>query len=454
MPKQNLTTIVLMVNVIGLLLFLSPKNAHAVPSFERQTGMKCTNCHTVFPELKPFGRIFKLGGYVFSKSSKPYEFPPPLSGLAQVSFTHTNKSQPHGFVEDNWANLTNSTRNDFVNLPQELSVFFGGRIINKVGAFVQGTYDGVSDKFLLDMTDIRYANNATVMGKNLIYGITINNSPTVQDVWNSTPVWGFPSAKSDVAPSPAAGTVIDGALDQQVGGIGLYAFWNNLIYGEVTAYRTARNGITKPLGAGTKTEMVVDDVAPYWRLALQQQWNEHSLSVGTYGIVADILPEGMSDGSTDKFTDIAFDAQYQYIGKKNIFSAHTTWIHEDQDRDASFAIGNASNRSDSLDTFMIHFHYDYRGSFGILGGSLGYFSTTGDKDTLLYSPEQVNGSRTGRPDSDGFILEADYLPWEKIRLSLQYIIYDKFNGAHSNYDGSGRNASDNNTLYVLLWLMF
>jgi len=77
-----------------------------------------------------------------------------------------------------------------------------------------------------------------------------------------------------------------------------------------------------------------------------------------------------------------------------------------------------------------------------------------DKDTLLYSPAQVNGSRTGSPDSDGFILEADYLPWEKMRLSLQYIIYDKFNGAHSNYDGFGRNASKNNSLYVLLWLMF
>jgi hypothetical protein len=292
------------------------------------------------------------------------------------------------------------------------------------------------------------------MGKNLIYGITINNSPTVQDVWNSTPVWGFPSAKSDVAPSPAAGTVIDGALDQQVGGIGLYAFWNNLIYGEVTAYRTARNGITKPLGAGTKTEMVVDDVAPYWRLALQQQWNEHSLSVGTYGIVADILPEGMSDGSTDKFTDIAFDAQYQYIGKKNIFSAQSTWIHEKQDIDASFAKGNSSNRSDSLTTFKINFNYYYKSHFGDIGGTLGYFSTNGGKNILLYPPEKVNGSRTGSPDSNGFILEADYLPWKNSKFSLQYTIYNKFNGAHSNYDGFGRDASDNNTLYLLVWVMF
>jgi hypothetical protein len=33
-------------------------------------------------------------------------------------------------------------------------------------------------------------------------------------------------------------------------------------------------------------------------------------------------------------------------------------------------------------------------------------------------------------------------------------MYQKFNGAETNYDGYGRNASDNNTLYLLIWLMF
>ncbi len=41
-----------------------------------------------------------------------------------------------------------------------------------------------------------------------------------------------------------------------------------------------------------------------------------------------------------------------------------------------------------------------------------------------------------------------------IKSSLQYTIYNKFNGAHSDYDGFGRNASDNNTLYFLIWLAF
>jgi hypothetical protein len=72
---------------------------------------------------------------------------------------------------------------------------------------------------------------------------------------------------------------------------------------------------------------------------------------------------------------------------------------------------------------------------------------------LLYSPGPITGSATGSPDSRGFILEADHLPWDKLKMTLQYILYDKFNGARSNYDGFGRNASDNNTFYLLFWLM-
>ena len=41
------------------------------------------------------------------------------------------------------------------------------------------------------------------------------------------------------------------------------------------------------------------------------------------------------------------------------------------------------------------------------------------------------------PNSGGFILGADYMPWDKWKFSLQYRIYNKFNGARTNYDGFG-----------------
>ena len=195
---------------------------------------------------------------------------------------------------------------------------------------------------------------------------------------------------------------------------------------------------------------------------------------------ADIFPSGNRSGPADRFTDIAFDAQYQFMGTieaepmqehmqmggehkakagKHTITAHATWIHENQDWKASFPLGNTSRQSSFLNTFKINANYYYKSHFGMLGGTVAYFSTTGPRDTLLYAPDPVDGSRTGSPNSSGFILELNYLRYEitkflTLKSSLQYTIYTKFNGAHSNYDGSGRNASDNNMLYALVWLMF
>jgi hypothetical protein len=117
-------------------------------------------------------------------------------------------------------------------------------------------------------------------------------------------------------------------------------------------------------------------------------------------------------------------------------------------------MGSTANSSDYLDSFRINFNYYYRANLGTVGGTIRYFTTTGSNDPMLYSPSEVSGSNAGNPDSRGFLFELDYLPVDNIRLSVQYIIYDKFNGGRSNYDGFGRDASDNNTLYFLVWLVY
>jgi len=65
-------------------------------------------------------------------------------------------------------------------------------------------------------------------------------------------------------------------------------------------------------------------------------------------------------------------------------------------------------------------------------------------------------------DTVGTVFQADYTPFGKedswgrpfanARVGLQYTVYTKYDGATTNYDGTGRNASDNNTLYLFLWL--
>ena len=53
-----------------------------------------------------------------------------------------------------------------------------------------------------------------------LYGVSVNNNPSVQDVWNTTPAWGIPYIASTIAPQFAPpGTTIEGALGGRVVGI-------------------------------------------------------------------------------------------------------------------------------------------------------------------------------------------------------------------------------------------
>jgi len=50
----------------GAALTLVSTPAQAVPSFARQTGLACEACHTIPPELTPFGRRFRLNAYTLT----------------------------------------------------------------------------------------------------------------------------------------------------------------------------------------------------------------------------------------------------------------------------------------------------------------------------------------------------------------------------------------------------
>ncbi|MGA2192148.1 MAG: hypothetical protein ABSG42_02070 [Nitrospirota bacterium] len=425
--------------------------SYAVPSLARQTGLTCDDCHTIYPELTPLGRSVKLHGYVQTREDKPAFFVP-VCLVATASYTAADVSSSGTKLTNGVAPFDSSNNNgtDRTGLPQAVSAFYGGKIYDNLGAILQVTYDGTSNSIFLDNTDVRYAYKFNLFGKELICGATVNNNPTVQDVWNSTPAWGFPYNASSVALTPAASPLIT-VIGQQVGGIGGYFYWNDLVYLEGSVYRTTKNGITMPLGAGnTPPGIVVDGALPYWRLVLQHNWGNHSLAVGTYGISADVFPAGLSHGPTDNFLDAAADLQYQYIGTSNIVSVESTFIHERQKWEASFAQGLTANPIDRLNTFRANVSYVYRthSRWGDIGGTTAYFYTSGDRDTGIFAPAQFTGSSNGKPDNNGVILEADYLPWEKTKFAAQYTIYNKFNGGSTNYDGSGTNAAHNNTFYL------
>jgi len=104
-----------------------------------------------------------------------------------------------------------------------------------------------------------------------------------------------------------------------------------------------------------------------------------------------------------------------------------------------------------LNTVRINATYEPNARYG---GTIGYFSTDGSRDSLLYTPAAVTGSGSGRPRTTGVIEEMDFNPWANTRLALQAVQFTQFNGAAHGYDGSGRNAWNNNTVYLLAWIAF
>jgi hypothetical protein len=441
----------------------------AVPSFARQTGMACAACHTVFPELTPFGREFKLNGYVLDNIKQVTGIDtsahqtlainsiPPISLMAQISYTHTSAAMPDSVLNGALA------KDGDLLFPQQVSFFYAGKIADGLGAFIQLTYDGVGDSFGFDNTDIRYAHHWSFGGSNdnshtMIVGVTLNNNPTVQDVWNTTPAWGVPYSNSSIAPGAITSTKIDsgaGGFGQSVGGLGVYLWLDDHFYAEITDYTSAIRGGAHPLDSTQSN--VVSGSAPYWRVAYEQRWERNSLSVGAFGLRANLHPglqAGLNTaltGVTDKFRDTAADVQYQFIGEDHLFTALATYISEHQTLDASVLDGFAANTDNNLKTLKLTGEYYYQRR---IGGVIGYFSTTGSSDTLLYAPAPVAGSANDKPDTKGYVLEVNYLPWLNTKLQAQYVGYKKFNGQSTNYDGSGRNASDNNTMYLLVWLNF
>ena len=442
--------------LLALALALGISPANAVPSYARQTGQNCVACHVSFPELTPYGRWFKLSGYTIGERQTL-----PLAMMAQLGRTQIKDN------DDGTATATAVTARDRMGALNGISVFLAGKATDNIGGFVQWTYsqnystDGTSVGHSgIDNTDLRWVGRMNGSGPDdvkLLYGLTVHNNPTAQDAWNSTPAFGFPFTGSPTAIGPTAGTQIEGALGQQVAGLGVYGFYDKTWYGELTAYRTA-DGAFSILRAGQDKDSPggvarLKGYNPYARFAYNKEWGAHSLMLGAFGMRVDRYVDNTdTDSGIDRYTDHGVDAQYQYIGNPHTFTAQARYIRERQDYRTSFAQGATSNPQDTLKSLHLKATYYFEHKYGV---TLGHFALTGSGDATLYPTGAVAGSANGSPDSRGYVLELDYLPLQNVRLMMQYTGYSKFNGGSSGYDGvTARSARDNNTLFLNLWVAY
>ena len=453
----------------ALVFALLPGSAQAVPAFNRQTGQNCVACHAggQFPELTPYGRLFKLTGYTIGERSIP------ISAMGVVSLSkvaNTSKSDDPGadFQKNN--SLIFATA----------SLFLAGKVTDNIGAFAQITYDPYATQTPdgsfhghsnADNIDIRYADRFITDKRDLIFGFSANNNPSITDPWNTAAAW----MQYVPVPSPTSSRFIDGnapypgyGAGGNLAGLSGYMFWNQTIYAELAGYGTSR-GVSSFMSAGVadadKTKL--RGVNPYWRLAYNREWGAHSLMVGTSGMVSRVYddPLDTSDpATTHRFRDLGLDAQYQYLLDPHAVTAQLAYMNN-QVRYSETGIGAAppgTNLSDTNRVLRGKLTYVYEARYG---GGLGLFNLSGTNNPVYvtYNPGgegstpsagQPAGNRTGSPSTRGMTLEAFWTPIQYLRVGAQFTGYNRFNGASKNYDGYGRNASDNNSLFLYTWLAY
>ncbi len=461
-----------------------PQPGSAIPLFNRQTGQNCIACHAggQFPELTPYGRAFKMTGYTIGERTLP------ISVMGVVSYSkvaNTSKSDDPG---------ADFQRNGSVILPTA-SLFLGGKIADNFGAFAQVTYDNYATQSAdgsfhghtnADNIDIRYADRFIDDKTDLIFGLSANNNPSISDPWNTVAAW----MQYVPVPSPTSSQFIDGnapypgfGAGGNLFGLTAYAYWNRMVYAELGGYRTA-TGLFRFMSAGLADADVtkLEGINPYWRLAVNHEWGAHSLMIGTSGMLAKVYddPLNTSDPSTThRFTDLGLDAQYQYLLDPHSVTAQFVYTRSHQ-RYPDFLAGQpvafvdplgkplaATNAADTTHVMRAKLTYVYQARYG---GSMGFFNLTGSTNTANqtsgYDPVtltitsdpaasapsmRVSGNLSGNPATRGWTYEAFWTPIQYLRIGAQYTAYTRYNGASSNYDGFGRNASDNNSLFLYLW---
>jgi hypothetical protein len=185
---------------------------------------------------------------------------------------------------------------------------------------------------------------------------------------------------------------------------------------------------------------------------VRRDWGYNSASIGLSGMYSRFTPslvagQTLDPGFVNRYLDISYDWQYQYIGQHNIFSFLGRYTHENAEYDPGLVPTFYSNSTNHLDEWNVTGTYYYNRHYGAL---VNFVRTTGTADVAL------NGGN-GSPGYQYEVLELDYLPWFNIRFIMQYNIYNVVKNNQNPFillNATNPRASNNNTFVFGLWMDF
>ena len=128
---MNIKKVALTLASVAAITTFAPE-ASAIPAFARQVGMACSACHYQhFPVLNAFGRAFKQGGYTMIGTQEKIEgegvsLPATLNAavVGYIAYTKTNGTPSS---TENYGALTSNDNGGSLQIPQQVSLFVGGR---------------------------------------------------------------------------------------------------------------------------------------------------------------------------------------------------------------------------------------------------------------------------------------------------------------------------------------
>ena len=423
---------------IGLIFFswgFFVQSSYAVPAFARQTDQSCIACHAggQYPELTPYGRLFKLTGYTIGERTTPVSVMGVI-GASKMANTDSINTSLSANTGQGLANPTNSKLSF-----ETASLFFAGKISDNVGGFAQVTYDNYASPDAsgantvghsgADNIDIRYADQIVTPTSNLIYGLSLNNNPSVTDPWNTSWAWmsyvPSTSGKGSNAYIDATTPYPNHGMPGLISGLNAYAFIDKTFYGEIGFYRTANKALSF-MNSGHDAAPI-NGSNPYWRLTYNKEWGPQNLMLGLSGMNGHPYDSnaGVGWGDSASYYSVksnGADFQYQYLLDPHTITVQSVYQHQltspsAQDGGAPFG----------TNIFRLKGSYVYMAKYG---GSLSYFNRTGDFNMA----------------TSGNTYELFYTPVQNIRIGVQYINYTKL--------ASIDNPHDANTVRVYGWFAY
>jgi hypothetical protein len=395
-------------------LFIVPDESGAVPSFARQKNKDCTACHTIWPRLLAAGREFKELGYTEVAADYPR-----IKGdtLDLLDFSST----PISMSIITLPYIKGNGQSSEAHIPEEVALFFAGRITPNIGGFVEPKWARDSGQFSLELVKLAGATRAS----NNTLGIVLLKSDVAgADPYNTIRFTAYNTVNTPAifTSARASGDMFQFADTENQGMVVNGRFLSNMIYAAVGAFR----------GDGAAANVTGDPMDNFGRLAFEYAVTGESIAmIGGYYYTGKqdydhsfptlVAPPGggaVVEGTVpfaiyeSKMKRSGFDFQWQTDSIPHLFEVVGVYM---AGQDEKVWDGVADTPADYFDVNFRGYYaegsYFYQRQYGV---TVGYDHVQSNEDPSL--------------NKKGPTFNIMYLPWLNTKLALEYSTWDHGNG--------------------------